>query len=252
MKVLSKKEFNDIITWMPSGKSFNIIDSKRFTAEILPEYFKSAKYSSFTRKLHRWGFVRHYRGDEAGAFFHKDFQKDRPDLVEEMTCLKQESLGKPMAPRRAAPSIPTAPAPLPTPPTAARTVHPMAQMPPVAPPMPSRPVDINAAIEMEVARRVQERIDLAAMRRLAIMRQEQQIIQEQDFLRRQEQQLLAQERQLMLQQQARQLQLQQSSLINPSLLLNLPKRAPAQLQTLIGGSSTTGLPQTNTFGAKTA
>lgn len=90
MKVLSCKEYNHIINWMPSGKSFSIKKPKLFTAQILPEHFKSAKYSSFTRKLHRWGFMRHYRGEEAGAFFHEEFQRDRLDLVEKMTCYKQE------------------------------------------------------------------------------------------------------------------------------------------------------------------
>lgn len=88
MKVLSNKDFSDIITWMPSGRSFSVIKPKAFTAAILPDHFKSAKYSSFTRKLHRWGFTRHYKGDEAGAFYHKDFQKDRLDLTEKMTCHK--------------------------------------------------------------------------------------------------------------------------------------------------------------------
>jgi Trp operon repressor len=88
MKVLSNQEFSHAITWMPSGKSFSVLKPKVFTAQILPDHFKSAKYSSFTRKLHRWGFARHYKGDEAGAFYHKDFQKDRIDLAEMMSCEK--------------------------------------------------------------------------------------------------------------------------------------------------------------------
>ena len=88
MKVLSNKELEHIITWMPTGKSFSIIDPKAFVATVLPEEFKSAKYASFTRKLHRWGFLRHYRGEEAGAFYHEHFQRDSPDLVEKMTCYK--------------------------------------------------------------------------------------------------------------------------------------------------------------------
>lgn len=88
MNVLSNRNFAHIITWMPSGKSFSILKPKLFAAEILPGHFKSAKYNSFTRKMHRWGFNRHYRGDESGAFYHKDFQRDRFDMVEKMTCPK--------------------------------------------------------------------------------------------------------------------------------------------------------------------
>ena len=86
MKVLSDKNFIDVITWTPSGRSFTIVNPRAFVTDILPEHFKSAKYSSFTRKLHRWGFQRHYRGEESGAFYHNDFLKDRLDLVEQMTC----------------------------------------------------------------------------------------------------------------------------------------------------------------------
>jgi hypothetical protein len=88
MKVLSNQEFSHVISWTPSGKSFSVLKPKIFTTQILPGHFKSAKYSSFTRKLHRWGFARYYKGDEAGAFYHKDFQKDRIDLAEKMSCQK--------------------------------------------------------------------------------------------------------------------------------------------------------------------
>jgi HSF-type DNA-binding len=91
MKVLSNKEFADVISWMPSGKAFVVHKPKVFASTIMPEHFKSAKYSSFTRKLHRWGFARQYRGEETGAFFHVDFRRDRLDLVEKMACYKQES-----------------------------------------------------------------------------------------------------------------------------------------------------------------
>jgi HSF-type DNA-binding len=90
MKVLSEPKFTHIIEWLPSGKSFVIHKPKLFATDILPKHFKSAKYSSFTRKLHRWGFVRHFRGGESGAFFHDDFQKGRLDLAEAMTCCQQQ------------------------------------------------------------------------------------------------------------------------------------------------------------------
>lgn len=90
MKVLSQPEYKETITWLPDGKSFTIVRPKAFVADILPGFFKQAKYSSFTRKLHRWGFQRHLRGEEAGAFFHKLFQRGRLDMVEKMTCYKPD------------------------------------------------------------------------------------------------------------------------------------------------------------------
>lgn len=86
MKVLATKEYEHIISWLPDGKSFKVHNSKLFTKEILPSHFKSAKFSSFTRKLHRWGFLRQYRGVEEGAFFHDQFLRGRMDMASKMTC----------------------------------------------------------------------------------------------------------------------------------------------------------------------
>jgi hypothetical protein len=228
LKVLSNKEFAHIITWMPSGKSFNMLKPKAFTSEILPDYFKSAKYSSFTRKLHRWGFTRLYKGDEAGAFYHKDFQRDRLDLVEKMTCLKttevptkndpmetsatdivvprgavSSGVQEPIIRRSSLPSIQyggvvlqqavrraSAAAPLPqhTIPAIMQPPLPKQQMnipPPRSLPTTTQHVNvpelprnhslnvaakINAAIELEVSRRLQERIKAAAAQMSQISR----------------------------------------------------------------------------------
>jgi hypothetical protein len=89
MKVLSMKKYSHIITWTQGGKAFTISRPKVFASEILPNFFKESKYSSFTRKLHRWGFQRHLHGSETGSFFNKNFQQGRPDLLDKMTCYKQ-------------------------------------------------------------------------------------------------------------------------------------------------------------------
>ena len=83
MQVLSDDEYSHIISWMPSGKSFVILRPKAFVTEVLPSNFKSAQYTSFTRKLARWGFVRCEEG--TGEFHHPKFRKGRFDLVEKMT-----------------------------------------------------------------------------------------------------------------------------------------------------------------------
>jgi hypothetical protein len=181
MEVLSRKEYANIIAWTPSGKAFNVINPKEFTAGILPTHFKGAKYSSFTRKLHRWGFIRHYRGEEAGAFHHKYFQKDRLQLVEKMTCFKEGE--KPFVPpKQEEKTEGLAPRP-----TLMDTRKALADVPP---PLPSRflssmsgwsvnpsiqhsghinaPADLNAVIEMEVSRRLKERVSAAAMSREAL------------------------------------------------------------------------------------
>lgn len=330
MKVLSNKKNWDVIAWTASGTAFEIRKPKLFVADILPTHFKSAKYSSFTRKLHRWGFMRHYRGDEAGAFYHKMFLKDRLDLVEQMTCHKDMPPapgGAATAPHPviktaaataatvqrkviAANKLPSTPIPAPpaatarrplmnstspdisrmrisgTPPTSAdasrvrRVVQvplakaptmpqrteqvsqqqqrrPMQQPiiraaavpPPVQrPPMPhmlhraaahplmqtQRPVsvpqptavDLNAAIEMEVNRRLKERINNAAMSRQALVLQQ-----------------LERERQQELERQQQQQQAQQAAQLKVNSLLEQRIIALAQQQQRLQAAGLRGLPQ---------
>jgi hypothetical protein len=185
MKVLSDKKYTEIIAWTPSGKSFNIIKPKVFTTDILPSHFKSAKYSSFTRKLHRWGFMRHYRGEEAGAFYHKCFQKGRLDLVEKMTCHKTDPpkvVPSTKKTTNTAPSQSLAPRPVNSissigNPTSQHHSQPLHV--PLKPPN-STGTDLNVAIEMEVNRRLKERINnAAALSRHALLMQMQQKAQSQ-------------------------------------------------------------------------
>mmetsp|Transcript_5246 Transcript_5246/g.7401 ORF Transcript_5246/g.7401 Transcript_5246/m.7401 type:complete len:563 (+) Transcript_5246:117-1805(+) len=97
MKALSCKEHSDIIAWLPCGKKFKIIRPRAFKQEVLPRYFKEAKYSSFKRKLHRWGFERdgtleqqQYSDDWFGSevFSNPNFQKNNVELLEKMSCKK--------------------------------------------------------------------------------------------------------------------------------------------------------------------
>lgn len=86
---------------MPGGMSFAVIDPNKFVEEILPKHFKSAKFASFTRKLHRWGFVR--VDDISGEFYHELFRKNRYDLAQKMSCKgedDQDQEKQPKASRR--------------------------------------------------------------------------------------------------------------------------------------------------------
>jgi hypothetical protein len=64
MAILKDKTVQDVITWLPHGRSFVIIRPDVFAEKVLPKYLppadarSSTKYSSFTRKLNRW-YVRH-------------------------------------------------------------------------------------------------------------------------------------------------------------------------------------------------
>ena len=47
MNILSIKECQSSIRWMPNGLSFCIVDPKLLVEKVLPVYFKEAKYTSF-------------------------------------------------------------------------------------------------------------------------------------------------------------------------------------------------------------
>jgi HSF-type DNA-binding len=87
MEILDDPRNAELIAWLPHGRAFVIYRKREFAADVLPKYFqKFAKYSSFTRKLNRWGFVRVTRGPETGAYYHPLFRQNEGRLVLQMTC----------------------------------------------------------------------------------------------------------------------------------------------------------------------
>lgn len=86
MDILCNAEHSDVISWLPHGNGFIVFKKKKFAAEVLPKYFKQSKFTSFTRKLNRWGFTRITRGPETGSYYHKFFLRDHPQLCLQMSC----------------------------------------------------------------------------------------------------------------------------------------------------------------------
>lgn len=86
MQVVSDPTSDDVIAWLPHGKGFIIYKKKKFASDVLPNHFKQSKYTSFTRKLNRWGFTRVTRGPETGAYYHKFFQRGDVRLCMQMSC----------------------------------------------------------------------------------------------------------------------------------------------------------------------
>lgn len=92
--VLDSGYHSDVITWLPGGKAFIVLDKRRFATDILPRYFKESQYTSFTRKLSRWKFSRIPRGQYMGAYYHKNFRRDNRDLCARMSCSNSTKLSK--------------------------------------------------------------------------------------------------------------------------------------------------------------
>jgi hypothetical protein len=86
LEILETQEHSDILKWLPGGKAFIIVDKKRFGSEDLPAFLKQTQFTSFTRKLCRWKFVRVPRGPFTGAYYHKLFRRDHPALCKLMSC----------------------------------------------------------------------------------------------------------------------------------------------------------------------
>jgi hypothetical protein len=95
LEILSNhEEHGDIISWLPHGRGFMIYKKKMFEIKIMPKYFhKHSKYTSFTRKLNRWGFVRVTRGPEMGAYYHKFFKRGEGRLCMQMSCQRPTGMG---------------------------------------------------------------------------------------------------------------------------------------------------------------
>jgi hypothetical protein len=87
MEILDNEEYADIIAWLPHGRGFVIFRKKAFEDKILPKHFhKQSKFSSFTRKLNRWSYVRVTRGPETGAYYNEFFRRDGHRLCQQMSC----------------------------------------------------------------------------------------------------------------------------------------------------------------------
>lgn len=87
--------------WVQGGKSFLILDPRKFSKTVLPKYFKHSKFSSFVRQLNFYGFRklriqagplltnentenRDDRSEEIGSpvcFHHEFFQANQPKLL---------------------------------------------------------------------------------------------------------------------------------------------------------------------------
>jgi hypothetical protein len=146
MEILSNEELSDIIAWLYHGRGFIIHQKKRFAAEVLPRYFRQVKYTSFTRKLNRWLFIRIARGPEAGAYYHKYFRRDDPRLCLKMIC---HSIAPPVIHERIENGLPRSRPPRPTQDQTTR-----ASIPPMIPRVVTDPV--TAAAKSRIAQECHE------------------------------------------------------------------------------------------------
>jgi hypothetical protein len=59
LEAASKEGFDDVVCWLHGGTTFKVLNSARFTEEVMPNYFNQRKYKSFLRQLNLYGFQRY-------------------------------------------------------------------------------------------------------------------------------------------------------------------------------------------------
>ncbi|ORY01635.1 winged helix DNA-binding domain-containing protein [Basidiobolus meristosporus CBS 931.73] len=87
--ILSEQTYSDIIAWERSGSGFIIKDQAGFTSKVLPQYYETRKFTSFTRQLNIYGFYRvsdrrRSKQEFDGStiiYSHRYFRRDQPDSL---------------------------------------------------------------------------------------------------------------------------------------------------------------------------
>lgn len=82
--ILAHEEYSDIIQWMPHGRSWKILDARKFEANILPVFFDHSKITSFVRQANGWGFRRITKGADRDSYYHEFFLRGLPHLCKRM------------------------------------------------------------------------------------------------------------------------------------------------------------------------
>ena len=99
--ILDDPRYINYIRWGAEGTSFIIVDPTEFTNGVLAEHFKHSNMSSFVRQLNKYDFhkvkseenTKMKFGTGMWEFAHKNFRKDRLDLIRLITR-KRPSLEK--------------------------------------------------------------------------------------------------------------------------------------------------------------
>ena len=91
--ILRRPDLQDIVAWMPDGKSWRIVRPREFEIKVLPNYFNHSKYSSFLRQAHAWGFRSGEPNprltDKYHSYYHELFLRDAPHVIKIMELQQQ-------------------------------------------------------------------------------------------------------------------------------------------------------------------
>jgi len=74
----------DIVCFLPHGRSFILKDIKKFETIVMPKYFKMSVWKSFRRQLNLYDFTRVTCGPDRGSYYHKSFVRGKPELLDDL------------------------------------------------------------------------------------------------------------------------------------------------------------------------
>jgi len=79
---------------MNNGTAFTIHDVQQFERELLPKYFNTQKYASFTRALCSYGFDCVRTGRKPGIYSHPKFNRNDPEALSKIRRVKKTNNAK--------------------------------------------------------------------------------------------------------------------------------------------------------------
>eukprot|EP00522_Entomoneis_paludosa_P006076 CAMPEP_0172442360 /NCGR_PEP_ID=MMETSP1065-20121228/2812_1 /TAXON_ID=265537 /ORGANISM="Amphiprora paludosa, Strain CCMP125" /LENGTH=535 /DNA_ID=CAMNT_0013192197 /DNA_START=88 /DNA_END=1695 /DNA_ORIENTATION=+ len=94
--ILGRKEFHDIITWLPHGRSWKVLKPNLFESQVMPLFFENSNYHSFNRLINAWSFRRMTSGPDRGSYYHELFLRGKPHLQNFMRRLPKTHKKLPM------------------------------------------------------------------------------------------------------------------------------------------------------------
>lgn len=75
----------EVASFLPHSRAFMVWDKETFVKEVMPRFFGTMKrWSSFTRQLQLYGFLRVADGVDEGAYYHILFLRGRLELCRYM------------------------------------------------------------------------------------------------------------------------------------------------------------------------
>jgi hypothetical protein len=97
MSLLLDEEYSKIVTFLPDDQSFGIINAKVFADEVMPKVFGIRTFSSFVRKLTRWGFERimEKKTHDVDVFRHDLFRKNDWKSCANIKCVRRSATKQP-------------------------------------------------------------------------------------------------------------------------------------------------------------